>query len=99
MSMKRVTITVPDDVAARLEGVDNVSAFFTEAVRAHDKTLRTEAILRAAEGEVSQEQRDQVRARIRAQLAEADARKAGRRLEDAQTAKPAGTEQNLQGAA
>jgi hypothetical protein len=90
MNMKRVTITVPDDVAQRLESVENVSAFFTEAVRAQDKKLRTEAILRAAEGEnVPQERREQVRARLRAQLAQADAHKAARRLEEAQAAKKA----------
>ncbi|HEX6683571.1 MAG TPA: hypothetical protein VF062_12280 [Candidatus Limnocylindrales bacterium] len=85
MSMKRVTITVPDDVAQRLEGVENVSAFFTEAVRAQDKMLRTEALLHAAEGDdVPQERREQVRAHLRGQLARAEARKAARRLDDAQ---------------
>lgn len=91
--MKRVTITIPDDVAERLEGVENVSAFFTDAVRAQDKKLRTEAILRAAEGDqVPPERREQVRTRLRAQLAQADARKAARRLEAVHDAKRAADE-------
>lgn len=96
MSMKRVTITVPDDVAERIENVENVSAFFTDAVRAQDKKLRTEAILRAAEGEVSEEHRQEVRARVRAQLAAAEARRAARRLEEAQAAKQAADERLAQ---
>ncbi|MEV6965331.1 hypothetical protein AB0M47_09465 [Hamadaea sp. NPDC051192] len=32
--MKRFTVSVPDDVAERLEDVENVSAFVTSAVRA-----------------------------------------------------------------
>jgi hypothetical protein len=84
MSMKRVTITVPDDVAERLESVDNVSAYFVEAARATDTKLRTERLLHAAEGDVSPEQRAEVRARVRAQFAQSEQRRAERRLQDAQ---------------
>lgn len=84
---KRVTIYLPDDVADRIKGVDNVSEFFTEAVRAQDTQLRTEALLRRAEGDVSEEVRQRVRDNVRAQLARAEARRAARRLEEAQVAK------------
>ena len=68
MTMRRVTITIPEDVAQRLETVDNVSSFFTDAVRRQDTQLRTEALLRAAEGDVPDEVRERVRANLRAQL-------------------------------
>jgi hypothetical protein len=69
--MRRVTITIPEDVAQRLETVDNVSSFFTDAVRRQDTQLRTEGILRAAEGDVDDEVRARVRANLRAQLDQA----------------------------
>jgi hypothetical protein len=68
--MRRVTITIPEDVARRLETVDNVSSFFTDAVRRQDTQLRTEALLRAAEGDVPDEVRARVRDNLRARLAE-----------------------------
>jgi hypothetical protein len=71
MTMRRVTITIPEDVAQRLETVDNVSSFFTDAVRRQDTQLRTEAMLRAAEGDVPDEVRVRVRANLRAQLDQA----------------------------
>ena len=71
MTMRRVTITIPEDVAQRLETVDNVSSFFTDAVRRQDTQLRTEALLRAAEGDVPDEVRERVRANLRAQLDDA----------------------------
>ncbi|HEY1486503.1 MAG TPA: hypothetical protein VGF84_10390 [Micromonosporaceae bacterium] len=71
MTMRRVTITIPEDVALRLETVDNVSSFFTDAVRRQDTQLRTEAMLRAAEGDVSDEVRARVRANLRTQLDQA----------------------------
>jgi hypothetical protein len=72
MTMRRVTITIPEDVAQRLETVDNVSSFFTDAVRRQDTQLRTEAMLRAAEGDVPEEVRVRVRANLRAQLDQAE---------------------------
>jgi hypothetical protein len=44
MATRKVTVTLPDDVTARLEDgdIDNVSAYVTAAVRAH---IRREAIL------------------------------------------------------
>ena len=72
MTMRRVTITIPEDVAQRLETVDNVSSFFTDAVRRQDTQLRTEAMLRAAEGDVPDEVRVRVRANLRAQLDQAE---------------------------
>ena len=71
MTMRRVTITIPEDVAQRLETVENVSSFFTDAVRRQDTQLRTEALLRAAEGDVPDEIRERVRANLRAQLDQA----------------------------
>lgn len=71
MTMKRVTITIPEDVAQRLETVDNVSSFFTDAVRRQDTQLRTEAMLRTAEGDVPDEIRTRVRTNLRAQLDQA----------------------------
>jgi len=40
--MKRVTVSLPDDIADRLEAVGNVSAYVAEALRAKmdDRTLR-----------------------------------------------------------
>jgi hypothetical protein len=66
--MRRVTITIPEDVAKRLETVDNVSSFFTDAVRRQDTQLRTEALLRSAEGDVPDEVRVRVRTNLRARL-------------------------------
>jgi hypothetical protein len=71
MTMRRVTITIPEDVAQRLETVDNVSLFFTDAVRRQDTQLRTEAMLRAAEGDVPDDVRARVRANLRARLDQA----------------------------
>lgn len=86
--MKRLTITVPDDVAARLDEVDNVSAFITSALRAQDRKLRTDAMLRSAQGgDVDPQERARVRAKLRRQLAELDAKKADRQLDQARRAK------------
>jgi hypothetical protein len=88
MAVKRVTITVPEDVARRLEEVSNVSAYFTAAARALDRKLRTEALLRRAVGDnVDPEVRARVRANIERQRAANAADRAARELEDAQKAK------------
>jgi hypothetical protein len=44
---KRITINVPDDVAARLQHEENVSAYVTEAVRLRMRGESTRAILEA----------------------------------------------------
>jgi len=88
MPAKRVTITVPEDVARRLQEIDNVSAYFTAAARALDRKLRTEALLRRAVGDsVDPEVRAKVRANIERQRAANAAARAARELEDAQKAK------------
>jgi hypothetical protein len=88
MTAKRVTITVPEDVARRLEEVGNVSAYFTAAARALDRKLRTEALVRRAQGDnVDPEVRERVRASIRRQRAANAAARAARELERAQQAK------------
>jgi hypothetical protein len=47
--IRRVTVSLPDDVADYLDGADNVSAAVTQALRAQmDRGAATEAMLRAA---------------------------------------------------
>lgn len=88
MPAKRVTITVPEDVARRLEEIGNVSAYFTAAARALDRKLRTEALLRRAEGDnVDPDVRAKVRANLRRQMAAHDAARAAQRLEEAKRVK------------
>jgi len=88
MPAKRVTITVPEDVARLIENVDNVSAYFTAAARATDRRLRTEALLNRAVGDnVDPEVRAKVRANIQRQMAAHDAVRAARALDEAQRAK------------
>jgi hypothetical protein len=88
MPAKRVTITVPEDVARRLEEIGNVSAYFTAAARALDRKLRTEALLRRAVGDnVDPEVRAKVRANIERQRAANAAARADRLLREAQKAK------------
>jgi hypothetical protein len=63
---KKITISVPDDVAARLDKVDNVSAYLTALAR---RDLRRETGLRQlseAGFEISPEGVDRARARLRA---------------------------------
>jgi hypothetical protein len=45
---KRITINVPDDVAARLEKLDNVSAYVTDAVRRRMRGETTRSLLEEA---------------------------------------------------
>jgi len=89
MSKKRVTITVPEDVAERLEGQENVSAFFADAVRRADRRTRLEQIRLKAEPQADTATREVVRRRVRLQMAEADARRADRMAAAAQAASDA----------
>ena len=77
---KKITISVPDDVAARLDKVDNVSAYLTALAR---RDLRRETGLQQlseAGFEISPEGVDRARARLRAA---ANRVSDGRRDEDA----------------
>jgi hypothetical protein len=77
---KKITISVPDDVAARLDKVDNVSAYLTALAR---RDLRRETGLRQlseAGFDISSEGVDRARAQLRAA---ANRVSAGRRDEDA----------------
>ncbi|NUR72975.1 MAG: hypothetical protein HOU81_19335 [Hamadaea sp.] len=87
MPAKRVTITVPEDVARLIENVDNVSAYFTAAARATDRRVRLEAMVERAIGNVDPEVRAKVRANLRRQMAANDAERTARALASAQKAK------------
>jgi len=63
---RRVTVNLPDDVAARLEREPNVSAFVTEAVRHRMLSERTMELLREQGFEITEEGRARARARIAA---------------------------------
>jgi hypothetical protein len=66
---RKITISVPDDVAARLDQVDNVSAYFTALAR---RDLRRETGLRQlseAGFELSPDGMDRARDRLRAAAA------------------------------
>lgn len=59
---KRVTVSLPDDVAAYLDREENVSAAVTEAVRARmNRAAATVEMLRAVGIEVTDAGRDRVR--------------------------------------
>ena len=45
---RRITITLPDDIAARLDVEPNASAFIAEALRGHIRVEQAWAALRAA---------------------------------------------------
>lgn len=61
---KKLAISVPDDVAARLDRESNVSAFITEAVRVRIAAEDVRTALKAAGFELS----DQAVARVGAEL-------------------------------
>jgi hypothetical protein len=53
---KRITVSLPDDVAAYLEGKENASATVTEALRGHmNRAAVTEAMLKAAGFNITEE--------------------------------------------
>jgi hypothetical protein len=71
---RRITVSLPDDVAAYLDDANNVSAVVAEAVRAQmDRAAATEELLRAVGFEITAEGRE----RLRNHLAPLSARRAG----------------------
>ena len=70
---KRITVSLPDDVAAYLDDAINVSAVVAEALRAHmERASVTEELLRAVGFEITAEGRE----RLRNHLAPLSAREA-----------------------
>jgi hypothetical protein len=77
---KRVTVSLPDDVAAYLEQSDNASATVTEALRGvMDRAATTEAILLAMGYKITDEGKAYWRERIKPMTAEQRAQIAKRR--------------------
>jgi hypothetical protein len=59
---KRITVSLPDDVAAYLDDAINVSAVVAEALRAHmDRATATQDLLRAVGYEITPEGRERLR--------------------------------------
>ena len=59
---KRITVSLPDDVAAYLDDAINVSAVVAEALRAHmDRATATQELLRAVGYEITPEGRERLR--------------------------------------
>ena len=75
----KLSISVPDDVAAWLNEQFNVSAAVTEAVRAHMHAVRTDEVLRAAGFAVTEEGKRRWRERLREPIP-AEALAEGRRM-------------------
>jgi hypothetical protein len=74
---RKLAISVPDDVAARLDQESNVSAFITESIRRRMAGEQTRQVLAAAGRPVSEEgvarakaRLDALRAAVTPQLAE-----------------------------
>jgi Arc/MetJ-type ribon-helix-helix transcriptional regulator len=63
---RKISISLPDDVAEQLDDVDNVSAFITEAVRQKLRATRTYAALRSAGFELTEQGLERMRQRYRA---------------------------------
>jgi hypothetical protein len=64
---KRVTVSLPDDVAAYLYTAPNASAVVADALRAHmNRAVATEAVLRAVGFEVTAAGRERVRGTLSA---------------------------------
>jgi Arc/MetJ-type ribon-helix-helix transcriptional regulator len=63
----RVTVSLPDEIAAFLHQTPNASAVVADAVRAHmNRAAATEAMLRAVGFELTEAGRERVRARLSA---------------------------------
>jgi hypothetical protein len=59
---KRITVSLPDDIAAYLDDAINVSAVVAEALRAHmDRATATQELLRAVGYEITPEGRERLR--------------------------------------
>ncbi|SCG72718.1 hypothetical protein [Micromonospora inositola] len=77
---KRVTVSLPDDVAAYLDGEENASAAVTDALRARmDRAAATAAMLRAVGIDVTEVGRERVRGTLPRPTAEQRAENARRR--------------------
>jgi hypothetical protein len=67
---KKIAVSLPDDVAEWLAGMDNVSAYVAESVRIRMEAQETREILRSVGFEFTEEGR----AKAAAQIAEARAK-------------------------
>lgn len=73
MTPRRVTISIPEDVARIVDSMDNVSAFFSDAARKADRRRRLdEMVEHATQGDDDVLKRARIRARVRAQFAQTD---------------------------
>jgi hypothetical protein len=76
---KKITISVPDDVAEFLEQQDNVSGYLTSLARWHQRRELGLRQLREAGFDVTAEGMDQMRAKLAVARAKVAARDAARR--------------------
>jgi hypothetical protein len=77
---KRVTVSLPDDVAAYLDNAENASAVVARALRAEmDRGAATEAILRAIGFNITEEGKARWRERLKPLTSEQRADNARRR--------------------
>ncbi|MBB5868594.1 hypothetical protein F4553_001973 [Allocatelliglobosispora scoriae] len=75
MAVTKYSISVPEDVAAQLEGVENVSAYVTEALRLRRRGDRLQAVFARHGVEVTPEGVAAMGARIEAQQSRLRARR------------------------
>lgn len=68
---RRFSISLPDDVAAVLDKVDNASAYIAEAIRCLDRRNRVDRMLKDAGYEITEEGVARMRERVHAQMARA----------------------------
>jgi hypothetical protein len=66
---RRFSISLPDDVAAVLDEVDNASAYIAEAIRRLDRRNRVDDMLKRHGYEITEEGVARMRERVRAQEA------------------------------
>lgn len=74
---RKISISVPDDVADTLDGVPNASAYIAEAVRLRRRRDTTRGILKNAGYDIAPERVAAMRARVEHLEARRAARKAG----------------------
>ena len=89
---RRITITLPDEIAERLDVEPNASAFIAEALRAHIRVEQSWAALREAGYVPTPESRARARQRLDAARARVtpESLADSRRLLDAAKAKASG---------
>jgi metal-responsive CopG/Arc/MetJ family transcriptional regulator len=63
---RKISISLPDDVAEQLDNMSNVSAFITDAVRQKLRAKRTHDALRDAGFVITEEGKERMRQRLRA---------------------------------